>query len=137
LSILLTISHSSSKLFIQMSRLRMEQTQSLQMRQELKQILRMEQANLLEMPEDEFHRLITEIEQSLLFKKLYQKEKLIRSQRFPRTDISSSFYQLEEELVADKGSLDIDSLLLNKEHLIRQIKKVGMEKFKQYFLFLQ
>ncbi len=137
LLILLTISHSSSKLFIQMSRLRMEQTQSLQMRQELKQILRMEQANLLEMPEDEFHRLITGIEQSPLFKKLYQKEKLIRYQRFPRTDISSSFYQLEEELVADKGSLNIDSLLLNKEHLVRQIQKVGLEKFKRYFLFPQ
>ena len=105
------------------------------MRQELSQILRMEQANLLEMPEDEFHRLIAELEQSPLFQKLYQKEKLIRYQRFPRTDISPSFYQLEEELVADKGSLDIESLLLNKEHIIRHIQKVGVEKFKQYFLF--
>ncbi len=113
----------------------MNQTQSLQMRQELRQILRMEQANLLEMPEDEFHKLITETEQSLLFKKLYQKEKLIRHQRFPRTDISSSFYQLEEEMVADKGSPDVESLLLNKEHIIRQIQKLGLEKFKRYFLF--
>jgi len=118
-----------------MPRLRMEQTQSLQMRQELRQILRMEQANLLEMPEDEFNKLITETEQNLLFKRLYQREKLIHYQRFPRTDISSSFYQLKEEMVADKGSMDIESLLLNKEHIVRQIQKLGLEKFKRYFLF--
>ena len=112
-----------------MSRLRIEQTQSLQMRQELKQVLRMEQANLLEMPEDEFHKLITEIEQGPFFKRLYQKERLIHHQRFPRTDISSSFYQLKEEMVADKGSLDVESLLLNKEHIVRQIQKLGLEKF--------
>ena len=113
----------------------MEQTQSLQMRQELRQILRMEQANLLEMPEDEFHKFLTETEQSPLFKKLYQKEKLIRYQRFPRTDISSSFYQLEEEVVADRSSPDVESLLLNKEHIVHQIQKLGLEKFKRYFLF--
>ncbi len=135
LSIFLTISHSNSKIFIQMSRLRMEQTQSLQMRQELKQILRMEQANLLEMSEDEFNRLVTDIEQSPLFRRLYQREKVIRYQRFPRTDISSSFYQLKEEIVADKGAMDVESLLLNKEHIVHHIQKLGLEKFKRYFLF--
>ena len=95
----------------------------------------MEQADLLEMPEDEFNRLIIEIERSLLFRRLYQKEKLIRYQRFPRTDISSSFYQLKEDLAIDSGSPDIESLLLNKEHVIRQIQKLGLEKFKRYFLF--
>jgi len=115
--------------------LKVEQTQSLQMQQGMRQILRMEQANLLEMPEDEFYKLITEVERSPFFKKLYQKEKLIRHQRFPRTDISSSFYQLKEETVADRGSVDVESLLLNKEQIVRQIQKLGMEKFKRYFLF--
>jgi len=113
----------------------MNQTQSTQMRQELGQVLRMEQANFLEMPDESFHRLITEIEQSPLFKRLYQREKLIRYQRFPRTDISSSFYQLREEMVVDKGSLDVESLLLSEEHGVRQIQKLGLEKFKRYFLF--
>ncbi|GAH79840.1 unnamed protein product, partial [marine sediment metagenome] len=113
----------------------MKQIQSLQMRQELTQILRMEQASLLEMPEEEFQRLIAEVERSPLFQKLYQKEKLIRRQRFPRTDISSSFYQLKDEVVADKGSLDVESLLLNKERIIGQIQRLGLEKFKRYFLF--
>jgi len=113
----------------------MNQTQSLQMRQEIRQVLRMEQANLLEMSEDEFHKLINEVEQNPLFKRLYHKEKLIRHQRFPRTDISSSFYEIKEEVVADRGSIDIESLLLNKEHLVHQIQKLGLEKFKRYFLF--
>lgn len=115
--------------------LRMEQIQSLQMRQELSQIMRMEQASLLEMADDDFHRLITDIEKSPLFRRLYQKEKLIRYQRFPRTDISSSFYQVKEESIADKGSLDIESLLLNKEYIVHQIQNLGLEKFKRYFLF--
>lgn len=113
----------------------MEQTQSQQMRQELRQILRMEQANLLEMPEDEFNKLIIEIERSPLFQRLYHKEKLIHRQRLPRTDISFSFYQLKEEAVADRGAPDVESLLLNKEQIVRQIQKLGLEKFKRYFLF--
>jgi len=95
----------------------------------------MEQANLLEMPEEEFHKLIAKIESSPLFQRLYQKEKLIRRQRFPRTDIASSFYQLKEEVVSDSGSLDVESLLLNQEHLIGQMQKLGLDKFKRYFLF--
>jgi len=118
-----------------MSALRMKQTQSLQMRQELSQVLRMEQATLLEMPEDEFQRLIAEIERNPLFQKLYRQEKLIRHQRFPRTDIASSFYELKEEIIADKGSADVESLLLNREHIIEHIQRLGLEKFKRYFLF--
>ena len=112
-----------------------KQTQSLQMRQGLRQVIRMQQASLLQMSEDKFHRLITEIEQSPLFLRLYRKEKLIRYQRFPKTNISATFYQANEEIVADAGSLNIESLLLNKEHLLCQIRKLGMERFKQYFLF--
>jgi len=95
----------------------------------------MEQANLLEMPEDEFNKLVTEIERNPLFQRLFQKEKLIRRQRFPRTDISSGFYELKEEIIASKGSPDVESLLLNKEHIVGQIQRLGLEKFKQYFLF--
>jgi len=113
----------------------MKQVQSQQMRQEQRQVLRMEQANLLEMPEDEFQRLIVEIEMNPLFQRFYQKEKLVRHQRFPRTDIASGFYELKEEIVAGKGSADVESLLLNREHIVGQIQRLGLEKFKQYFLF--
>jgi DNA-directed RNA polymerase specialized sigma54-like protein len=113
----------------------MQQTQSQQMRPELKQVLRMEQASLLEMPEDEFHGLIAEIEKNPLFQRLYRKERLIRHQRFPGTDISPAFYELKEDIVAGKGSADVESLLLDKEHLVGQIRRLGLEQFKRYFLF--
>ena len=118
-----------------MANLGINQTQSLQMQQGLRQVIRMQQATLQQMSEDEFHQLIIEIERNPLFHRLYRKEKLIHYQRFPQTSISSTFYQLKEETVADPGSLDIESLLLKKEHLVHQIQKLGMERFKRYFLF--
>lgn len=119
----------------QMATFEINQAQSLQMQHGLRQVIMMQQAGLLQMSEDEFHHLVTDIERSPLFLRLYRKEKLIHYQRFPKTSISSSFYQLKEEAVADTGSLNIESLLLNKKHLVCQIQKLGMERFKQYFLF--
>ena len=118
-----------------MANLGINQTQSLQMQQGLRQAIKMQQATLLQMTDDEFHRLIIEIERSALFLRLRQREKLIHYQRFPKTSISSTFYQLKEETMADPGSLNVESLLLKKEHLVQQIQKMGMERFKQYFLF--
>jgi RNA polymerase sigma-54 factor len=118
-----------------MRNLEINQTQSLQMQQGLRQVMRMQQASLLQMSEDEFHQLIIETERNALFLRLYRTEKLIHYQRFPQTSISSTFYQLKEESVADTGSLEIEPLLLKKAHLVRQIQKLGMEKFNRYFLF--
>jgi len=112
-----------------------EQSQSLHARQELKLYTRIEQANLLEMPEEEFHRLVAEIEKSPLYNRLHRQEKIVRYQRFPRTDISHHFYELKEELVAEPGSLDVESLLANKLDMVNQIKELGLEKFKQLFLY--
>jgi DNA-directed RNA polymerase specialized sigma54-like protein len=119
-----------------MGNLEIQQTQSLQTRQELKLIMRLEQANLLEMPEEEFNRLTTEVESNPLFKKLYRKERIIHYQRYPKTDISSRFYQLNEEIAAGgMGTLDIESLLSDKEDIVRHIQKMGLENFKRYFLY--
>jgi transposase len=107
------------------------------MRQECKSIIRLQQANLLEMSEEEFNRLTIELESSPLFKKLYQQERIIRYQRYPKTDISSRFYQLREEITAGMGTLDIESLLSDKDDLVRQIQEIGLEKFKRYFLYAE
>ena len=107
------------------------QNQSLQTRQEFKLIARLEQANLLEMPEEEFNKLIAEVENNTLFRKLHQEGKIILYQRYPKTDISPHFYQLNEELVAGSDMLDIESLLSNKEDLVKLIKGIGLENFNQ------
>ncbi len=118
-----------------MNTLKIQQTQFQQTRQEFKLIARLEQADLLEMPEEEFNRLISEVENSPEFKKLFHEEKLIRYQRYPKTGVSSSFYQLNEEIAVDTRSPDVESLLLDKEDVVRQIQKLGLEKFKRYFLY--
>jgi transposase len=118
-----------------MSKLEIQRTQSLQTRQEFKFIIGLEQASLLEMSEEEFNRLVIEVESSPLFKKLHWKDKIIRYQRYPKTDLSPRFYQLNEEITAGTGILDIESLLSNKEDVIRLIKKIGRENFERYFLY--
>ena len=118
-----------------MARMEIQQTQSLQARQEFKLIIRLEQASLLEMPEEEFNKLIIEAESSPLFRKLYRKERIIRYQRYPKTDLFPRFYQLNEEIAAGTGTIDIESLLSNKEDVIRLIKKIGRENFERYFLY--
>jgi len=112
----------------------MIQKQSLQVRQEMRQLLRMEQAALLEMPEQEFQRLIAEVEKSPLFHRLYHQEKIIRYQGLPNADLSRHFYELKEDLVADKGSLDLEELLQKREEVVEAIRGLGVERFKRYFL---
>jgi len=98
--------------------------------------MRLEQANLLEMPEEEFNKLTAEVERSPLFNKLYGRERIIRYQRYPKTDISTRFYQLNEEIVAAGiGTPDVESLLSNREDVVCQIQKMGLGKFKHYFLY--
>lgn len=118
-----------------MGTLEILQTQSFHTRQECKLIIGMEQANLLEMPEEEFNRLAIEVESSPLFKKLCRNERIVRYQRYPRTDISSRFCQLNEEIAAGTGSLDIESILSDKQDIVRQVQRMGLESFKRYFLY--
>lgn len=118
-----------------MAQLRMTQIQSPQMQQGLRQVLRMEQASLQEMSEADFHSLIVETERNPLFQLFFRREKLIRYQRFPRTDVSTSLYKIDELKIADSSSADVESLLINKEDLVQQVQKIGLSKFKQFFLF--
>ena len=120
-----------------MGNLEIQQTQSLRTRQECKSIIQLQQANLLEISEDEFNRLTTEVESSPLFKKLYRQEGIIRYQRYPKTDLSSRFYQLKEEIAAGTSAVDIESLLSEKEEIVRQIQEIGLENFKRYFLYAE
>ncbi|HEY32456.1 MAG TPA: hypothetical protein G4O10_05060 [Dehalococcoidia bacterium] len=120
-----------------MPSLRTEQRQSQQITQELRQVFRIEQAKLLEMPEETFLQLVVELEKTPFFIRLCQKEKLIRYQRVPRTDISSHYFQLREDTTADEGSLDVETLLQSRARIVRLVERLGLEKFKRYFLFAE
>jgi len=95
----------------------------------------MEQAAILEMPEEEFGRLAAEVESSPLFKRLWRKEGIVRYQRYPGTDISPRFLQLDEGIAAGSDALDVESLLSGKESIVHHIQKIGLENFKRYFLY--
>ena len=118
-----------------MGSLEIEQKIHLEARQQFKLLARLEQANLLEIPGENFNKLIIETENSSLFNKFYRLEKIIRYRRFARTDISSSFCQLREDSVPDRSSLDVESILMNKERIVHLIQELGAEKFKRYFLY--
>lgn len=113
----------------------MIQAQSLQMGQQYRLIAGMEQANALEMTEEEFARLTLEVERSPLFRKLQRAEGVVRYLRYPNSDISPRFCQLNEEIAAGSGTLDVEAMLTDKEDLVRRIQELGMERFKRYFLY--
>ena len=104
------------------------------MRQDTGQFLRIEQANLLELTHSELNSLIFEIEHSRLFDRLFKEEKIIRYKRENKADISKKFYSLDEDSLSVSQSPDVETLLLNKRRIVEYIQKLGLEKFKQYFL---
>ncbi|MFU8797044.1 MAG: hypothetical protein ACNA7X_07155, partial [Dehalococcoidia bacterium] len=118
-----------------MGRLEFLQTQSMQTRQEFKLIVGMEQAAILEMPEEEFARLAAEVERSPLFKRLCRNDRIVSYQRYPGTDISSRFLQLDEGIAAGSDTLDIESMLAGREDVVRLIQRIGLDNFKRYFLY--
>jgi hypothetical protein len=118
-----------------MCALETQQTQWLQTRQQSRVIAPVEQASLLEMPENEFSNLISQLENAPLFTRLHGEEKLIRCQRYPRTDISSHFYDLNEGVAVDTGSADAESVLVDRQDVDAEIQKMGLEQFEPYVLY--
>ena len=120
-----------------MAELRFEQTQSaqMQMRPEMRQVLRIEQAELLEMPEADFRRLVAETEASPVFRKLYQQSRVIRRQRAARTDVCADFYGAKVERAADQRSFNVDEVLESRDAVLALVRRLGQDTFKKYFLF--
>ena len=105
-----------------------------------KLIGRMQLADLMDLKEMEFKELIRHIEHSYLFKKLAypvtfedKKERVISFVKFPKTKITRA-YELKEEILADKTEVSIESLLEGREDIIKVIKQLGIDKFREYFL---
>ncbi|MFQ5867371.1 MAG: hypothetical protein ACE5IT_05175 [bacterium] len=113
--------------------------------QKPKQVIRliggMKLASFMTLSEKKFRNFIKETENSSLFKEListntnnFKKDRVIKYQRLPWSSLSSSFYELREDIFADKSSLDIQSLLSAKEDAVQTIRNLGIDKFKKYFL---
>lgn len=104
-------------------------------RQEQRLAVLMEQAQMLEMPEDEFARFVREVERSALFRRLYERERVVRRERLPGTDVSHRLFETEAVAAADAGSFDAESLLSTRQDLAGLMRRVGLENFRRYFLY--
>jgi hypothetical protein len=122
-----------------MYNLSIEPGQFTQIKQTQKLVARMKLANFMNLPEDKFACLVNGMENDPLFKKLIypedKKEKVISYQRFLHTDLNTNFYELNENITPDITSFDVVSFLEDRKEIIPMTKKLGIDKFKQYFLY--
>lgn len=119
---------------------RLVQRQAIEARQEQRLATLLQQAAVLEMPEDELARLVRDVEQSPLFQRLYRQERVVGYQRFPRTDISRRVFEAGDSPrpdVASPGGFDAETLLAHQGEVAATVKKLGMDEFKRYFLFAE
>jgi len=110
-----------------------------QTKQLLKLIGRVKLANLIEISEGDFTKIIKKIESKPLFKRLFSpsnpQEKVISYRRFPWSELSKRFYELKEDMAVDRSSPDIVPLLDSRKKIVPIIKGLGIDKFKKYFLY--
>ncbi|MFQ5867313.1 MAG: hypothetical protein ACE5IT_04880, partial [bacterium] len=105
-------------------------------KQVVRLIGRIKSANLMELSEKEFRDFVREVKTSPLFKKLiqYKDDRVIKLWQLSHTDFPLRFYELIEEISADRSSLNIESFLNGKEEIVQIIRNLGDDKFKRYFL---
>lgn len=118
-----------------MGNLEIRQTQHLKPRLANRLIGGLKISSLMSMREDDYQKLIREVERSPLFRKLACTKRIIRYQRFPQTGISRNFLELKEWLHADSGGGDIAALAGRRKDAVDVIRRMGLEKFKKYFLY--
>jgi len=97
---------------------------------------RMKLAQFMSLPEDGFQKLIQEVENDPLFKKLMLPEtKIIRYKKLPWTRIAQpKMLPLDPAITPSQDTLEVESFLAQEKDLILTIKKLGVDRFKKYFL---
>lgn len=89
-----------------------------------KQIGRIKLAQLFSLPEDEFRKLITEIEKDSFFQELVHKWRVINYKKFSGVRIPFSL-SLNEQIVSSSENFDLESLLYQDSKAIPILKKIG------------
>ena len=97
---------------------------------------RIELGKFMSLPEDDFQKLIKEIKNDPLFKKLASPEtKVVRPRRFPGTSLARfKTIPLDPAITPSRDSYDLESFLAEEEDSTLIIKKLGVDRFKKYFL---
>jgi RNA polymerase sigma-54 factor len=97
---------------------------------------RMRLAEFMSLPEDDFQKIIQEVENDPLFKKLTLSEiKIIRYKKLPWTKITQpKMLPLDPAITPSRDTLEVESFLAQEKDLVSIIKKLGVDRFKKYFL---
>lgn len=116
-----------------------KQEKILNTEQVAKQIGGIRLSQLFESAENEFAKLIQEIENDPLFRKLMypdsKNKKVINYKRFPCTELSRKFFEFNENIAVGNASFDIDSFLKKREEVVSIVERLGIDIFRQYFLY--
>jgi DNA-directed RNA polymerase specialized sigma54-like protein len=115
----------------------LEQRQTFKIQPSMTQTYVMQQADLLQMSDFDFHKLISELEKDPLFEKLYHQEKLIRYRRYAGADINTLSFDIEKFPVSGSSYPDIEAVIAKYPDILEVIRELGDEKFKRYFLLPQ
>lgn len=113
------------------------QRQTFKIQPSMTQTYVMEQADLLQMSDLNFHKLISELEKDPLFEKLYHQEKLIHYRRYAGTDINTLSSDIEKFPLSGGSYPDIEAVIAKYPDILDVIRELGDERFKKYFLFPQ
>lgn len=112
--------------------------QKLSIKPKLKMVGRIRFASFIKLGEGKFAEYIAEVEQDPVFKKLLSvdnaERRVVTCKSFPKTVFETSNLSIEEQISGDKSSVDVESLLQEKNGVAALIKKIGLEKFEKYFL---
>ncbi len=97
---------------------------------------RMKLAEFMSLPDEEFQKLIQEVENDPLFKKLTLPElKIISYKKPPWTKIAlPKTLPLDPAITPSRDTLEVESFLAQEKDLVPTIKKLGVDRFKKYFL---
>ena len=101
-------------------------------------LARLQTVQLLQMSEREIAELIQEAEKDPIFDKLiYPKDphwKVIRFQPNPRTKLSPSFYELNEETLSEGARPEAARIISEGKDALAVIQRMGQENFETHFL---
>ncbi len=98
---------------------------------------RLKMVDMLSLPEKEAAVLIRDMERDPLFLALSSPADggaVLRRQRYPRTSLSSRFYEINESLLAGAPSLDVQNFLEERRGAAALVKSMGADVFERYFL---
>src|SRR4051794_30175927 len=103
-----------------------------------KLLARLQTVQLLKMREGQIAELLSEVEKDPLFQKLLYPSrpdwKVIRYQPYPRTHLSSSFYELDDYTLPSQAPPEAGELLERNKDVVAFIQRMGRKKFERYFL---